>query len=202
MFYEPRLGHGLPHDPFKACVAPRPIGWISTVSRAGHVNLAPFSYFNAVLDFPPTVMFSASGPHPDGGLKDTAQNAEETGEFVYNVATWDLREAMNLTSAALGREVDEFELAKLEKVPSRLVRPPRILASPIHLECRTIQVLALPTSRPEIQNRVVFGEVVGVHIDERVLVDGQVDLTLVRPIARCGYNDYAVVDSIFSIRRP
>ena len=147
-------------------------------------------------------MFSASGPHPDGGLKDTAQNAEETGEFVYNVATWDLREAMNLTSAALGREVDEFELAKLEKVPSRLVRPPRILASPIHLECRTIQVLALPTSRPEIQNRVVFGEVVGVHIDERVLVDGQVDLTLVRPIARCGYNDYAVVDSIFSIRRP
>ncbi len=202
MFYEPRLGHGLPHDPFKACIAPRPIGWISTLSRSGIVNLAPFSYFNAVLDFPPTVMFSASGSHRDGGLKDTAQNAEETGEFVYNMATWDLREAMNLTSAAFGREVDEFDFAKLEKTPSRLVRPPRVLASPIHLECRTIQVLALPTSRPDIQNRVVFGEVVGVHIDERVLVDGQVDLTLVRPIARCGYNDYAVVDSLFSIRRP
>jgi flavin reductase (DIM6/NTAB) family NADH-FMN oxidoreductase RutF len=99
MFYEPRHGHGLPHDPFKACVAPRPIGWISTVSREGIVNLAPFSYFNAVLDFPPTVMFSASGPHKDGALKDTSRNAIDTGEFVYNIATWDLREKMNLTSA-------------------------------------------------------------------------------------------------------
>ena len=202
MFYEPRLGHGLPHDPFKACVAPRPIGWISTLSRDGVVNLAPFSYFNAVLDYPPTVMFSASGPHRDGGIKDTARNAEESGEFVYNIATWDLREEMNRTSASVSRHVDEFDLAGVEKSPSRLVRPPRVAASPIQLECRTIQVLNLPISRPGIENRVVFGEVVGVHIDERVLIDGQVDLTLVRPIARCGYNDYAMVESLFSLKRP
>lgn len=202
MFYEPRLGHPLPHDPFKACIAPRPIGWISTLSPDGVANLAPFSYFNAVLDFPPTVMFSASGPHTDGGLKDTAHNAELTGEFVYNLATWSLRDAMNRTSAAVPRHVDEFTLAGLEKAPSRLVRPPRVAASPIQLECRTIQVLALPTSRPGLENRVVFGEVVGIHLDERILVNGKIDLTLVRPLARCGYNDYAVVDSLFSLTRP
>ncbi|MBY0506613.1 MAG: flavin reductase family protein [Bryobacteraceae bacterium] len=202
MFYEPRLGHGLPHDPFKACVAPRPIGWISTISREGVVNLAPFSYFNAVLDFPPTVMFSASGPHREGGLKDTARNAEETGEFVYNLATWDLRDQMNRTSEAVLREIDEFDLAGLEKAPSRLVKPPRVAASPVQLECRTTKVLALPTSRPDIENRVVFGEVVGVHIAESILINGQVDLTLAKPIARCGYSDYAVVERLFALSRP
>jgi len=166
------------------------------------VNLAPYSYFNAVLDFPPTVMFSASGPHKDGAVKDTARNAIDTGEFVYNIATWELREQMNQTSAAVGREVDEFELAGLEKAPSRLVKPPRVAASPIQLECRTVHVVSLPTNRPDVENRVVFGEVVGVHIDERVLVNGQVDLALVRPVARCGYQDYAVVEKLFSMRRP
>ena len=202
MFYEPRLGHGLPHDPFKACVAPRPIGWISTLSKEGIVNLAPFSYFNAVLDFPPTVMFSASGPHKDGALKDTARNAIDTGEFVCNIATWELREPMNQSSASVARDVDEFQLAGLEKAPSRLVKPPRVKASPIQLECRTVHVLSLPTSKPEIENRVVFGEVAGVHIDESVLVEGRVDLTRVRPIARCGYQDYSVLDALFSMRRP
>jgi flavin reductase (DIM6/NTAB) family NADH-FMN oxidoreductase RutF len=202
VFYEPRHGHGLPHDPFKACVAPRPIGWISTISREGVVNLAPFSYFNAVLDFPPTVMFSASGPHKEGALKDTARNAIDTGEFVYNIATWDLREQMNRSSAAVGRDVDEFELAGLAKAPSQLVKPPRVAASPIQLECRTVHVLALPTNKPGVENRVVFGEVVGVHIDERVLVNGQIDLALVKPVARCGYQDFAVVESLFAMPRP
>jgi len=202
MFYEPRLGHSLPHNPFKACVAPRPIGWIATLSPEGVANLAPFSYFNAVLDFPPTLMFSASGPHRDGGLKDTARNAELSGEFVYNIATWPLRDQMNRTSASVARNVDEFDLAGLEKAPSRLVKPPRVAASPIQLECRTVQVLSLATSRPDIENRIVFGEVVGVHIDESVLVNGQIDLTLVRPIARCGYSDYAQVESLFSLTRP
>ena len=202
MFYEPRHGHGLPHDPFKACVAPRPIGWISTLSASGVANLAPFSYFNAVLDFPPTVMFSASGPHREGPLKDTARNAIETGEFVYNIATWDLREKMNVSSSAVGRDVDEFELAGLEKAPSLLVKPPRVAASPIQLECRTVHTLSLPCSRVGMENRVVFGEVVGVHIDEAVLVAGQIDLTLVRPIARCGYQDFALVEALFSMPRP
>ena len=202
MFYEPRQGHGLPHDPFKACVAPRPIGWISTLSASGIANLAPFSYFNAVLDFPPTVMFSASGPHCEGPLKDTAQNAIETGEFVYNIATWDLREKMNLTSSAVSRGVDEFALAGLEKAPSRIVKPPRVAASPIQLECRTIQVVSLPTNRDGLENRVVFGEVVGVHIDASVLVEGRLDLALVRPIARCGYQDYALVETVFALPRP
>lgn len=202
MFYEPRLGHGLPHDPFKACVAPRPIGWISTVSREGHVNLAPFSYFNAVLDFPPTVLFSATGPHAEGPLKDTAQNAIDTGEFVYNMVPWTLREAMNRTAAAVARDVDEFELAGLAKAPSRLVKPPRVAASPIQLECRTVHVLALPTNKPGLENRVVFGEVVGVHIDDAVLADGRVDLARIEPIARCGYQDYAWARTFFTLPRP
>ena len=202
MFYEPRNGHGLPHDPFKACVAPRPIGWISTVSPEGIPNLAPFSYFNAVLDAPPTVMFATSGPHKEGPLKDSARNAMETGEFVYNMVPYALREAMNQTSASVGRAVDEFELAGLEKAPSRIVKPPRVAASPIQLECKTIQVLALPTSKPGLESRVVFGEVVGVHIHDAVLVNGQVDLRLIAPLARCGYQDYSPATEFLAMARP
>jgi len=197
MFYEPKSGHPLPHNPFKACVAPRPIGWISTLSRDGIVNLAPFSYFNAVLDDPPTVMFSASGAHLEGPIKDSALNAKETGEFVYNMATWDLREQMNLTSASVPRHIDEFELANLAKAPSTIVKPPRVAESPVQFECRTVKVLELSPS-----NTVVFGEVVGIHINERIITNGRIDLTKAMPIARCGYMDYAVVREIFEMRRP
>ena len=197
MFYEPKTGHPLPHNPFKACVAPRPIGWISTLSRDGVVNLAPFSFFNALHDDPPIVLFSATGKHIEGSLKDTAINARETGEFVYNMATWDLREQMNLTSASVARNVDEFELAGLEKAPSRIVKPPRVAASPVHLECRTIRTLELSPL-----NTVVFGEVVGVHIDERILTEGRIDLSKAMPIARLGYMEYSVVREIFEMNRP
>lgn len=197
MFYEPKSGHPLAQNPFKACVAPRPIGWISTISAGGVVNLAPFSYFNAVLDDPPTVLFSASGAHKEGPIKDTALNAKETGEFVYNMATWDLREQMNLTSASVPRRVDEFELAGLEKAPSRLVKPPRVAASPVHFECKTVKVVELSPI-----NTIVFGEVVGIHIDERILTDGHVDLLKALPIARLGYMDYTVVREIFEMERP
>jgi len=197
MFYEPKSGHPLPHNPFKACVAPRPIGWISTVSLGGVVNLAPFSYFNAVLDDPPTVMFSASGAHLEGPIKDSALNAKETGEFVYNMATWELRQKMNQTSASVARSVDEFELAQLEKAPSTIVKPPRVALSPVQFECRTIKVLELSPA-----NTVVFGEVVGIHIDERIVTNGRIDLTKAMPIARCGYMDYAVVREIFEMSRP
>ncbi|MBL8176445.1 MAG: flavin reductase family protein [Bryobacterales bacterium] len=197
MFYEPKHGHPLPHNPFKACVAPRPIGWISTVSRGGIVNLAPFSYFNAVLDDPPTVMFSASGAHLEGPIKDTALNARETGEFVYNMATWDLRTQMNQTSASVPRHIDEFDLAHLARAPSHIVKPPRVAASPVQFECKTIKILELSPI-----NTIVFGEVVGIHIDERIVTGGRIDLAKAMPIARLGYMEYSVVREIFEMNRP
>ena len=197
MFYEPKAGYPLPYNPFKSCVAPRPIGWISTVSRDGIVNLAPFSYFNAVHDDPPIVLFSATGPHVEGSIKDSALNAKETGEFVYNMATWELREKMNLSSAPVPRNADEFELAQLGKLPSRLVKAPRVAESPVQFECKTVQTVELSPL-----NTVVFGEVIGIHIDERIVTDGRIDLKKALPIARLGYMEYTVVREIFEMNRP
>jgi len=193
VFYTPenRDRDLLPHDPFKAFVAPRPIGWVSTVGPGGEVNLAPYSYFNAVSDNPPTVMFSSDGP------KDSATFAEVTDEFVWNLVTYDLREAMNQTSAALPRGASEFEFAGLEMAPSRLVAPPRVAATPVAFECNVVHRVQLP------RNIVTFGEVVGVHVDERHIVDGRFDTAGVRPIARCGYRgDYATVTELFEMIRP
>jgi flavin reductase (DIM6/NTAB) family NADH-FMN oxidoreductase RutF len=193
VFYEPehRDRELLPHDPFKAYVAPRPIGWVSTVGPGGEVNLAPYSYFNAVSDNPPTVMFSSDGP------KDSATYARGCEEFVWNLVTYDLREAMNQTSAALPRGENEFEHAGLQMAPSRLVKPPRVAASPVAFECRVIERVELA------RNIVTFGQVVGVHVDERHIVDGRFDTAGVRPIARCGYRgDYATVTSLFEMIRP
>jgi len=202
MFYETKANeHGLPHDPFKSCVVPRPIGWISTVSAAGIVNLAPYSFFNAVASDPPMVMYCSNGPATRPS-KDNLANIEATGEFVYNVATWDLRDPMNASSAAVAPEIDEFPLAGLTPAPARLVRPPRVAESPIHLECRLHQVIDLPCDTPGARNAMVLGRVLGVHIDERVLTDGLVDMAKLRPIARLGYMDYARVDFVFSMRRP
>ncbi|RKQ93404.1 flavin reductase (DIM6/NTAB) family NADH-FMN oxidoreductase RutF [Solirubrobacter pauli] len=195
VFYEPdKRDRGLlPHDPFKAFVAPRPIGWVSTVGPGGEVNLAPYSYFNAVCDAPPTVMFSSAGP------KDSATFAHSGGEFVWNMVTWDLREQMNLTSATLPRGENEFEHAGLEMAPSTLVAPPRVANAPVAFECKVTQVVEIVGGK----NIVTFGQVVGVHLDERYVVDGIVDLTRLKPIARCGYRgDYAVVDSLFEMIRP
>jgi flavin reductase (DIM6/NTAB) family NADH-FMN oxidoreductase RutF len=203
MFYEPRLGnHGLPHDPMLACIAPRPIGWISTLSRDGVPNLAPFSFFNGVQDRPPVVMFVNNGPHRDGLVKDSAINAEETGEFVVNLATWDLRDQVVTTAAHVPRGTDEFALAGLETAPSRLVKPPRVAASPIHLECVFRLAISLPRREAEWSNRMVFGEVVGVHINETVLTNGMVDTAKTQPLVRLGYLDYAAVRDVFQMRRP
>ena len=202
MFYDcASKNHGLPHDPFKSCVVPRPIGWITTVSKAGEVNLAPYSFFNGVASAPPMVMFSANAHHRDGGLKDSLQNAVDTGEFVVNIATWALREAMNLTSGPAPHGVDEAALAKLELAPSRLVKPPRVAASPIHLECALHQAVELPSGK-DGPNHLVLGRVLGVHIADEVIVAGKVDINKVRPIARLGYHDYTVVDEIFTMVRP
>lgn len=196
MFYDAVANtHGLKHDPFKALAVPRPIGWLSSLSPEGVPNLAPYSFFNAVANRPNYVMFSSVG------RKDSIANIEATGEFVHNVATWDLRDAMNQSSANVGSGVDEFELAGLEKAPSRLVKPPRVAASPVAFECRYVQTVELPPTNGE-PNLVGFGEVVGIHIDDDVIVNGKVDLTLFKPIARLGYHDYAVIEEVFTMVRP
>ncbi len=202
MFYETsRNDHGLSHDPIKSCVVPRPIGWISTVSGAGVVNLAPYSFFNLVATNPTFVMYASCG-QSEHGEKDTLANITEVGEFVVNMATWDQRAAMLASSASLPPDVDEFQYAGLGALPSRLVKPPRVAGAPVHLECLQHQTIELPPSGPDARNVVVIGRVVGVHIDERVIADGKIDLSKAGPIARLGYFDYARVDTMFSMRLP
>jgi flavin reductase (DIM6/NTAB) family NADH-FMN oxidoreductase RutF len=200
IFYEPgaRDRELLPHDPFKALVVPRPIGWISTMAADGAVNLAPYSFFNAIGEAPSMLAFSSSG------RKDSATFAGEVSEFVWNLATWDLREAMNQTSAALPRGESEFDHAGLEMAPSRLVAPPRVAATPCAMECKVVHAVELHDidGRPADQFLVV-GQVVGVHLDERFVAGGRVDTAAIRPIARCGYlGDYTVVDELFEMLRP
>ncbi len=199
MFYEPdkRDKRLLPHDPFKAIVAPRPIGWITSMSANGEITLAPYSYFNGVNSRANLVMFASEE------RKDSVSFIEETGEFVCNLATWDLREAMNLTSAPLPRGVNEMERAGLEPAPSRLVKPPRVEVSPCALERKLVKIVTLETADGKaVDCHVVFGQVVGVHIDDRFIVDGRLDTAAMRPIARCGYDGYAVVESVFAMQRP
>lgn len=202
MFFRPDEPHGLPKNPFNALVVPRPIGWISTRSSSGVDNLAPYSFFNGVAYDPPQVMFAATGTHAFGGLKDSVLNAQDTGEFVVNLATWELREAMNASAVPAPGEVDEFEFAGLTKAPSRVVSPRRVAESPVHLECVHTQSVTLPTDDEADPNTVVFGRVVGVHIDEGVLTDGFVDMTKLQPIGRLGYLDYVAVREVFSMERP
>jgi flavin reductase (DIM6/NTAB) family NADH-FMN oxidoreductase RutF len=203
VFYEPKAGHGLAQNPFNAIVVPRPIGWITTLDEEGRVNLAPFSFFNAVAYVPPQVMFATTGPHvQDGKHKDSMRNALASGEFVVNLATWELREAVNLTSAPAPHGVDELALAGLTAAPSRVVAPPRVAESPAHLECRVTTHVELPTPDADDPNTVVFGEVVGVHVSDDVIVDGLVDVTRLDPIGRLGYRDYVRVRDTFAMTRP
>ena len=203
MFYETeKNNHGLPHNPFKACVVPRPIGWITSQDAAGNLNLAPFSFFNAVSDIPPMVMFSISNKHEGVREKDSLKNVEATKEFVCNIATWDLREQVNLSSGDFQSHENEIEITGLETVPSRLVKPPRIKASPIHLECKYYKSIQLPVKNEQYSNRMILGEVIGIHIADEVLVNGKVDISKVKPIARLGYFDFAVVLETFEMPRP
>jgi flavin reductase (DIM6/NTAB) family NADH-FMN oxidoreductase RutF len=201
IFYEPHARDTalLPHDPFKALVAPRPIGWISTLGAGDEVNLAPYSFFNAVCDRPPMVLFSSSG------MKDSATFAHATREFVWNLPTYALRDAMNATSKALPRGESEFGFAGLSMAPSRIVAVPRVAESPVALECRVTQTLTLAdVDGAPVDRHVVIGQVVGVHLDERFVdARGQVDTAALQPVARCGYTDeYAVVDRLFLMARP
>jgi flavin reductase (DIM6/NTAB) family NADH-FMN oxidoreductase RutF len=200
MFYEPsKRNHGLPHDPFKAIVAPRPIGWISSMSSRGEINLAPYSYFNGVSSDPPMVMFASEG------RKDSVVFIEETREFVCNLAIFDLRQQMNTTSGPYPRGVDEMREAGLEAAPSVLVNVPRVKASPCAMECKWLQTVRLNDVEGNLTQRyIVFGQVVGIHIDERFIKDGLLDTATMQPIARAGYHDYfvATADTKFSLRRP
>jgi flavin reductase (DIM6/NTAB) family NADH-FMN oxidoreductase RutF len=201
MFYEPdKDDHGLPFNPYKSIVVPRPIGWISTVSHAGIVNLAPYSQFNNLGYDPPYVMFSANSLPETGHRKDSVKNATDTGEFVVNMATYALREAVNITSRSVEAGVDEAALAGLEMVPSRLVKPPRVAASPVHLECKLHCSLALPGNSLDQVHHVVIGRVVGVHIDDAALTrEGKLDVLKIRPLARLGYFDYTSVETMFTM---
>jgi flavin reductase (DIM6/NTAB) family NADH-FMN oxidoreductase RutF len=201
MFYEPaKNDHGLKFNPFKSCVVPRPIAWVSTVSRRGVVNLSPFSQNNILGWDPPYVMFSAFTRF-DGTRKDSVANADETGEFVFNMATYALRDAVVFTSMIEEPGIDEMAKAGLTPAPSKLVAPPRVAECPISLECKHYQTTILPSDTPGLYNSVVVGRVVGIHIaDDLVLANGKLDMVKVRPLARMGYLDYTSVTEVFEMR--
>ncbi len=197
MFYDARGPLPLPHDPVKALIAPRPIGWISAMSAKGEINLAPYSFFNVLSSRPAIVMFSSEG------RKDSFSFVAETGEFVCNIVTQDVMQQMNQTSANLPRGVNEFVHAGLTMEPSRLVKPPRVKEAAAALECRLVGTTELADldGRP-IDRHVAFGQVIGVHIEDRFLKNGLVDTAAMRIVARCGYADYALVDEVFQLARP
>lgn len=198
MFYNAETkDHGLPHDPFKAIVTPRPIGWISSQDEQGRHNLAPYSFFNAVCDAPPIVMFSSAG------MKDSAKNAKKTGVFACNVATYALRDAMNASSAPLEHGVSEFDRAGLTPVRCKLIDAPMVSEAKIVMECQTLEVKPLvDTKGDRAAYTMVIGQVMGIHIADEFIQDGLLDITAVKPIARLGYKDYAVINEVFQLARP
>ncbi|MGB0799041.1 MAG: flavin reductase family protein [Planktomarina sp.] len=199
MFYRPGDGHGLPHNPFNAIVTPRPIGWISTRDGQARNNLAPYSFFNAVAYTPPQVMFASTGAKPDqNDTKDSVANIRETGEFCVNIVEYAMQDAMNMTSAALPRDADEFAHAGLTTDQCDTIGCLRVSNAPANLECKLTQIVELPG----VANFAVFGEVTGVHMRDDCLVDGIFDITKFRPLARLGYRDYCVIDTLFSLDRP
>ena len=199
MFYRPQDGHGLPHNPFSAVVAPRPIGWISTRAADGSENLAPYSFFNAVAYVPPQVVFSSTSAKPDrDNTKDSVANARETEVFCVNLVSFALKDAMNATAGSLPRETDEFDHAGIARAPCETIPCSRVAAAPAALECRVTRIFELPGE----SNVAVFGEVTGVHLDDACVVDGKFDAALYAPLARLGYHDYTAVRETFSLDRP
>ncbi|UUO08608.1 flavin reductase family protein [Blastopirellula sp. J2-11] len=197
-YYEPQQGHGLPHNPMNAIIAPRPIGWISSIDRQGKVNLAPYSFFNAFCYDPPIIGFSSGGP------KDSQRNIAETGEFVFNLVTKKHAAAMNQTSFPFEHGINEFEQTGLTMSPSRLVQPPRVADTPVAFECKLLQMLPLKDLEGNpTPNTVIFGQVVAVHIDKAFLKEGLFDITAAGTVGRCGYlADYVEVKELFQMERP
>ena len=198
MYYDADQSHGLPHDPFKALVVPRPIGWISTRNKTGEVNLAPYSYFNALCDRPKLVFFSSSMQ-----VKDSATFAQDSGEFVANFVSESLAQQMNATSVDAPRGVSEFEVAGLHEAPCMRVSAPRVAEAYAALECKVTQVLVPRTlDGSDAAALVVFGQVVGIHIDDSILTNGLVDVRKARPVSRLGYMDFGITADSFSMLRP
>jgi len=202
MFYKTDQPHGLPHDPFKSCIVPRPIAWVTSLHPNGAINLAPFSFFNALASDPPIVMIAFTGYHPHGGEKDTLYNIKASGEFVVNMAPLELKDAVNITSGPYDHDVNEMESAGLTTEPSALVKPPRVAEAPIHLECEFFQEIELPCTLENSINRTILGKVLGVHIRDEVLNNGLIDLNRIKPLARLGYQEYTAVDNVFKMARP
>lgn len=199
MYYRPADGHGLPHNPFNAIVTPRPIGWISSRDSEGRDNLAPYSFFNATAYVPPQVMFASTGAKDDQeGTKDSVANIRETGVFCVNIVAYEMRAAMNRSSAALPRNADEFAHAGLEKAEAREIACSYVAGAPAVLECRLTQIV----QQLGAANYLVMGEVVGVHLRDDCLREGRFDVTLFQPLSRLGYRDYAVVREVFEMQRP
>ena len=199
MFYEPKNGHGLPHNPFNAIITPRPIAWVSTRGPDGSENLAPYSFFNGVSYQPPQLMIASTSGKADREVgKDTVSNIIETGVFCVNIVEFAMREQMNATAAHFPKEVDEFERAGLPRTSCETIACSRIDGAPASLECKLVDRVNLPCE----SNIVVFGEVVGVHLRDDCLVDGIFDVTRYQPLARLGYRDYARITDLFSINRP
>ena len=199
MFYEPKDGHGLPHNPFNAVVTPRPIGWISSRGADGRDNIAPYSFFNAVAYVPPQVVFASTSAKADrDGTKDSVANIRETGVFAVNIVEYAARDAMNATSAALEAGVDEFERAGLEKAECRTQPCAHVAGAPAVLECRMTDILKLAGET----NYLVLGEVTGIHLRDDCLRDGIFDVTTYQPLARLGYRDYARIEQLFPLARP
>ena len=197
MFYDAsRRDHGLQIDPFKAIVAPRPIGWISSVSADGVANLAPYSFFNAFAEQPYYVAFGSDG------YKDSLRNITATGVFAVNIVSYELRDAMNASSALVPSHVDEFELARLTKVQCNMIAAPRVGESPACLECRHYKTVELPDDDGHVNSHMVIGRVVGVHIDDRFIENGRLNTAAMQPIARLGYAEYATVEKVWRYKRP
>ena len=201
MFYDPDQGdHGLPFNPLKSCVVPRPVGWITTRKRNGKTNLAPFSQFNLVGFEPGYVMFSANAHPPDFRPKHSIENAEREGAFVYNLATWALRHEVVQSSLLMDEDIDDLEAIGLSAVPGRAVQVPHVGQSPVALECRHHATVTLPGHTADTTHRLVIGRVVGVHIaDGALTADGRLDIARLQPLARLGYADYARVDETLRI---
>ncbi|HAE09668.1 MAG TPA: flavin reductase [Alphaproteobacteria bacterium] len=203
MYFRPGLHKeaGLSFSPLKAIVSPRPIGWISSRGKDGSVNLAPYSYFNAISEFPPMVMFS-SAPSGNGQHKDSLRNVIETEEFVVNIVSSDLGDAMNITSEGLPYGQNEFTAAGLDMADCHSVTVPRVAASPAALECKLWKVIELPKPEDNDAGVMVIGIITGIHIADDVIIDGKVDVTRYQPLARLGYMDYARVTNVFAMARP
>ncbi len=202
MFYQTDQHHGLPHDPFKSCIVPRPIAWVSSIHPNGSINLAPYSFFNGVASDPPMVMIAFNGYHEHGGEKDTLFNIKASGEFVVNMVPLALKDAMNTSTAPYAHDIDEMLEAGLQAEDSVLFKPPRVKEAPIHLECALHQEIELPCTLENSVNRMIIGRVLGVNIRDEVLSDGLIDLNRIQPLARLGYMNYTAVDNVFVMRRP